>query len=305
MTKSLLLGNGINSYLGIDSLSTTSIKERFLNNYEFYKYIIEEMLHIKLPDSLHKDIADKQDNNGVEQLVDDIYKEVHNLKNDTWLYNDQYRIERILKSSSITSIFYDKEGKIDTKHSEYKMFDIKDYENIYTLNYYEFWDINHICKYLHGFFDYKNSKDGKNIKLIDKYIDKNDDFNNIKEELTGNNLEFVRLQDIVFSPTSIEKSNNTNIKPLAPSRGMHPANDLMLTKTKPLYSEVKNIDQLDIFGMSPYGDKNIIQEINKCKSVTVYVYGLNNKLKSSLEEVEEWNKVLKVKHIFKDSNTLN
>lgn len=304
MTKSLLLGNGINSYLGIDSLSTTSIKERFLNNYEFYKYIIEEMLHIKLPDSLHKDIADKQDNNGVEQLVDDIYKEVHNLKNDTWLYNDQYRIERILKSLSITSIFYDKEGKIDIKHSEYKMFDIKDYENIYTLNYYEFWDINHICKYMHGFFDYKNSKDGKNIKLIDKYIDKNDDFNNIKENLNGN-LVLVRLQDIVFSPTSIEKSNNTNVKPVTPSKGLCPANDFVLPKSKPLYSELNNINQLDIFGMSPYGDKNIIQEINNCKSVTIYVYGLNNLLKSSLEEVDEWNRVLKVEHTFKDSSEIN
>lgn len=304
MAKILLLGNGINSYLGVGSLSASSIKERFLNNYEFYKYIIEEMIHIKLPDALYKYIEDKQTDNGIEQLVDDIYTEVHILKNDTWTYNDQYRIERILKSLSITSIFYDKEGKIDTRHSEYKMFDLKEYENIYTLNYYEFWDDNHVCKYLHGYFDYKNSKDGKNIKLIDKYIDRNDDFNNIKENLNGN-LVFERLQDIVFSPTSIEKSNNTNIKPLMPLRHMYPAKDLILTKSKSLYSELNAIDHLDIFGMSPYGDKNIIQEINKCKSVTVYVYGLNNQLTSSLEEVEEWNKVIKVDQSFEDSSEIS
>ena len=39
-------------------------------------------------------------------------------------------------------------------------------------------------------------------------------------------------------------------------------NDLFLYRPKELYAELGQVDELDVFGMSPYGDASIIEKIN-------------------------------------------
>lgn len=43
---------------------------------------------------------------------------------------------------------------------------------------------------------------------------------------------------------------------------MYPAEDLFLYRPKELYVELDSVDELDVFGMSPFGDESIIEKIN-------------------------------------------
>jgi len=62
-----------------------------------------------------------------------------------------------------------------------------------------------------------------------------------------------------------------------------------------LYAKLDDIEKLDIFGMSPYGDEDLINKITKIKDVTVYIYDLKNN-----SEKDEW--IRKVKNVkLKDS----
>ena len=66
-----------------------------------------------------------------------------------------------------------------------------------------------------------------------------------------------------------------------------------------LYNDIDNIEVLDVFGMSPYGDDSLIEKINKMDYVTVYVYN-----KDISNETDEWERKLKCKHCLKDSREI-
>ena len=70
-------------------------------------------------------------------------------------------------------------------------------------------------------------------------------------------------------------------------------------KPKELYTELMGVGELDILGMSPYGDDSLIKIINKMSKVKVYVYN-----KDCSEETEIWNKKLKCPHEIIDSDLL-
>ena len=56
------------------------------------------------------------------------------------------------------------------------------------------------------------------------------------------------------------------------------------------------MEQLDIFGLSPYGDDSLIDVINRMKSVTVYVYNMKTNA-----QIKVWDKILHCPHVFVDS----
>lgn len=54
-----------------------------------------------------------------------------------------------------------------------------------------------------------------------------------------------------------------------PSDKLYPADDLFLYRPKELYVDLDSVDELDVFGMSPFGDESIIEKINEKKLVRV------------------------------------
>ncbi len=91
------------------------------------------------------------------------------------------------------------------------------------------------------------------------------------------------------------KQNNFG-EGLYPDDKLYPANDLFPSSGMgDLYAKLDDIEKLDIFGMSPYGDEDLINKITKIKDVTVYIYDLKNN-----SEKDEW--IRKVKNVkLKDS----
>lgn len=109
------------------------------------------------------------------------------------------------------------------------------------------------------------------------------------------NLSPLYTRDIVFSPEFSKKSEMIKLGQY-PSENLIPANDLFLHSSANLYEELEGINQIEIFGMSSYGDDCLLEIINDMNFVTVYVYDKNNNF-----ETEDWENILRCPHIIKDS----
>ncbi len=77
---------------------------------------------------------------------------------------------------------------------------------------------------------------------------------------------------------------NYIIDGLYPSNDLFPAEDLFPYGGRDIYKNLDNIDKIEIFGMSPYGDKTIIDKIKKIKNKKIFVYNLEQ------DQINEWEK---------------
>lgn len=289
MDKSLLLGNGVNIQLGINSLKASEIRKRFSNNLKIYKPLIEKMFDVNM-NKIIEEYSNVAEDESIEKLVTILEESIIENHKGYFTKNDEIRLEDIIVDIGLTSIFFNVETGINLKRQDVAL-KLADYKNIFTLNYYEFWDENHICKYLHGKFDlsmYDNikkkiliSEKGKNIPEYKKIIDELHKENDI-DILYRNNT------DVILSSTNKHKDKLHYVAGLYLSNDIYPSDDLLLINCKQLYKELDGIEYLDIYGMSPYGDVAIINKIKNVKNVKVYVYDKEH----HDDQLKEWEKIL-------------
>lgn len=101
------------------------------------------------------------------------------------------------------------------------------------------------------------------------------------------------LPSIIFTPEAIKKQSNIG---LFASDELFPACDLYPENFYQLYFELNGVSSLDIFGMSPHGDEDIISKIKAIRNVTIYVYEKNKN-----KETIIWAKKIPTAHL-RDSN---
>lgn len=298
MAKSLLLGNGINARIGIKGLAVSEIKERFRYNMYRNSFVSEELYGITLSKDVCEDIIQSSKVDGIESLAGSLYTYTKTHVNRKWTDNDEIRLQDVVKCIALTSIFYDDMGKICTDYDSKKLLDINGYEKVYTLNYIEFWDENEECIYLHGKIDLDSLGDEQNILLASR---ERNCFSKYKDAMDvigkSNNVKLIDTSNIIFSPDSIPKEKLIDVIGVYPSNNLYPADDLLLHSKRELYVQLGAVEELDIFGLSPYGDDSLINVINRMKSVTIYVHNMKNSV-----EVEGWDKILYCPHVFKDSS---
>lgn len=297
MAKGLLLGNGINAYLGIKELSVMDIGERFRKNVAVYSSIIQNLFELQIDDQFLKDLEKIVKELGIESLAGILYKYIKENKKGMWTDNDEYRVQDVIACICISAIFFTEEGKIDSHFDKTKLFSMAEYDYIYTLNYNEFWDEEKQCIHLHGKVDLPRLENKGRAILIStgrKYLDS---YVRAVEQIKKTNsvIEF-NPTDIIFAPENIEKNKLICVSGLFPSDKLYPADDLFLYRSKELYKELEEIDELDIFGMSPYGDESLLEIINKKKKVRVYVYKKNENKEASI-----WQKKLTCEYELLDS----
>lgn len=114
-----------------------------------------------------------------------------------------------------------------------------------------------------------------------------------------NNVIVFEPNDIIFAPEGIEKNNLISVTGIFPSNKLYPADDLFLYRGKELYTELDKVNELDIFGMSPYGDQSIIDKINSKNKVRVFIHKKNIN-----EETKVWDKKLTCTHELIDSSEM-
>lgn len=298
--KSLLLGNGINNYIGIAELSEANIKERFRKIVCNSSCVFESLFGVKVNYDIYDKVILNINNYGIESLGGVIYKYIKENTTDQWIDNYEIRLQDIITSIALTSIFFTEHGKIKTAGCKEKMFDVSKYDNIFSLNYTEFWDDNKSCKYLHGEFNLDAIKDNDIIYLASAERYNYDKYKNAIEQIKKNsNVIIIDTRGIIYAPEGIPKSNLICVSGIYPSEKIFLAEDLFPFEKTSLYNVLDNIEVLDVFGMSPYGDDSLIEKINKMDYVTVYVYN-----KDISNETDEWERKLKCKHCLKDSKEI-
>ena len=145
MKKGLLLGNGINSRIGVDSFSVDNIWRRFIENIRKYKPVFEATFDITIYEDEIVDVLLNSSNRGIETLAGTVYKYICDKIGSKWSTNDDIRLQDLLTCIAITTIFLDENGKKKVNYKVDQLPDFSVYDMVFTLNYYEFWDYNHIA----------------------------------------------------------------------------------------------------------------------------------------------------------------
>lgn len=266
INKNLLLGNGVNQNSSSKELNPLKINKRFISLLNDNMKVTEHKIIKNIYNKYKKEIANTRKDN-IEEFSSFIF---YKLINDFKIDNDKYRLRDILKTTAIKSIFINNDRFIDIKINKKIKEKILTYDNIFTLNYYAYWDENKVCNYLHG-----------RVKFIDG--------------------EIANIQDLAFNPNlKVPKSKS---KLIYPSENLYPRKDLKPGKKFKLYRDLKEISTINIFGVSPYGEDDLFNILNKMDRITIFIYQIS----SNLEEIKKWEKKLsKVNNlIFKDAGEFN
>jgi hypothetical protein len=115
---------------------------------------------------------------------------------------------------------------------------------------------------------------------------------------TNSVIEFYP-NDIVFAPSEVEKDKLVCVTGISPSNRLYPADDLFLYRAKELYADLDLVDELDVFGMSPFGDESIIEKINEKNLIRIFVYNKNEN-----DETKVWESKLKCKYELLESDDM-
>ena len=283
MKKGIILGNGINNRIGIDSFSLEQIRRRFVENIRRYMPLFEASFDKCFDEAEMVDELISSTNWGIETLSGIVYEYISKQFGDKWSVNDDIRLQDLLTCIAITTIFLDRYGKRRVSYQVDKLPDFTRYDSVFTLNYYEFWDKENIAKPLHGHVDLnKISEDTDMIVSIPRMRYKK--YKTTVDELAKENkVQMIDLGEVIFAPSTVDKNHLICVEGLYPSNKLFPAEDLFLPNPKTLYKKLEEIDEIDIFGVSPYGDDSIIDIINTRKKVRVFVYN-----KASSKETKDW-----------------
>lgn len=300
MARGLLLGNGINSRIGIAGLSVMHIAEKFVKNVSVYSVLIEKVFGVQIRNDFGKILELPISELGIESLAGLLYKYVKKSKKEIWTCNDEYRLQDLITCICLTSIFYDKTGKIRQNFDKNKMISINDYDYIYTLNYVEFWDNMHKCIYLHGKIEWSELPDKKDVIFVSSGRMKLKKYADAVEGIRmTNSIVNIYPNDIIFAPAGVNKDKLICTSGIYPSDKLYPADDLFLYRGKELYTELDLVDELDIFGMSPFGDESIINKLNQKNKIRVFIYN-----KKTNDETKVWEIKLTCNYELLDANSI-
>lgn len=300
MERNLLLGNGINAHLGVTGMVVAEIAERFTNALIQYNDFFDLMFGVRFTKELCHALFARVNDLGIESLASVIYEYIKRKIMCTKSISDN-DIMRLLDSiicCAITAIFYEGSIKLGRIYLKDRLPDISHFTNIYTLNYAEFWDATGRCIHLHGKYDLNLVKE--NGKRVLHYSAERSEgyegYNEIVEQLKSiYNMCKLETRNIVFSPASQKKSDIVVVG-CYPSEALFPSNDLFPHIPTPLYEELSDVRSIEVFGVSPYGDNDIVKRLNTMEKVTIYVY--NSKIN---EESKVWDSLLTCPHAIKDS----
>lgn len=252
-----MLGNGINSNSDSDLLTNGNILKRFSYFYNLFLDDIKQAdLKLELSDAINSVSRFK---GNIEEIAAEIYDCVKKRfinKVGYFSGNHEQRIKRFLKEVALNAIFKKEENIIHIAINNEIVRKICGYDTILSLNYYEYWDDSRRSIHLHGKVDF----DGNKIKNIDK---------------------------CVFSPLLDMPKSKSDA--LYPSEHLFPSDDTFPMGEYTLYKEFEDINEIEIFGVSPTGDNELIEALSKIEKIKIFVYNLN----INNQEINSWEKIIK------------
>lgn len=151
--KNLLLGNGINMHLGVTNMSVTDIAARFKKCLVISSPFYELLFGIAFTEKICNDIFQASEKLGIESLANSAHSFVINNTPQKMTLNFRMRLLDAIICTALTAIFFNGSEKIGMNFNKNKLPNLNYYDNIFSLNYVEFWDANNQCIFLHGQFN--------------------------------------------------------------------------------------------------------------------------------------------------------
>lgn len=168
MKKSILLGNGVNMFLRISSLSTENIAKRFENALLNSSCFYELLFNVSFTKDICKELISYNQN--IEKIVGNVYNYI--IDHTTCSYNENLYIRLVdeLTGTAINAIFFEKYNYIDFSFSSNNLSKLQLYEYIFSLNYIEFWDEHNKSIFLHRKYNLPDIiPDNKPIQFYNRY----------------------------------------------------------------------------------------------------------------------------------------
>lgn len=292
MRENLLLGNGINLDLGITDLHAEAIFQRFqdilIKTSPLYEYRMGKGFDKQICNSIFADCKNSAEKLGIESLARNVYDYLKNT--DKWSENKERELKDFIAVSAINAIFYNGDTTINitpinNDANRIKISTLKAYNNIYSLNYAEFWDSANKCCFLHGNYKLPEvSSAGKDIILFYPYKDDSGTYKRHIDQLSDKYSMQKYLPNVVFTP--LMDKQDSLYDGHVPGENLFPGLNVFPADIPKLYIELNDIESLDIFGMSPFGDDRLIQRLSVIPNLRIYVY------KKEKEQVDKWNDLL-------------
>jgi len=298
----LLVGNGINLTVS-DYFKTNQIairiKKMFPIAFDFFEFQYNVTFLKDLEEFFDFDNYSK----GLEDLLYDCFKLiVEKRKQDYFnkLTKDKfYELLTLLKKLFINALFIEDNNLIKLEIPQSIIQEVKSYKNVFSLNYYEFWDEDKVTNHLHGKIHYQpfNRDD---FGIDDKKMSTDIDYAFTIDQMLTSYYYFPinNLDELIILPLkyNIDKKQVLDFQQEYQVNGFIIHKRFEEVKKKKLYSELENLSSISIFGVSPFGDEYLMNILSKIREVTIYIYDLYN----NFTEIEAWKK--RVSHaIFKDS----
>lgn len=292
MRKNLLLGNGINLDLGISELCAEAIFQRFqdilIKTSPLYEYLMGKGFDTQICNSIFADCRNSAEKLGIESLARNVYDYLKS--SDKWSQNNERELKDFIAVSAINAIFYNGDTTINiapitNDTNRIKISTLNAYNNIFTINYAEFWDSANKCCFLHGNYKLPEmSSIGKDIILFYPYKDNSGTYKRHIDQLSDKYSMQKYFPNVVFTP--LMDKQDSLYDGHVPGENLFPGLNVLPASIPKLYIELNDIESLDIFGMSPFGDERLIQQLSVIPNLKIYVHNKEKK------QVDKWKELL-------------
>ena len=258
----LLIGNGINFCGTTNDFLSEAIAHRFgeVIQKRISNHNDKEFVYF---DGINKELEFEGYKNNIERLAYEVYEFVcvkyKKYEKKDLSINDEMKFISLIKNMAINAIFFKDSKFIENEIPEELVRKISLYVNVLTLNYFEYWDKNSICIHLHG-------------KIRRPFYSE---------------LIHAETEELIFSPAfnNITKTDVINLGAY-PSDRLYPSEDLYPKEPKKLYKDLDTIQRIEVLGISPYGDDELIEKLKMIEKVKILIYDS----KKNDDETDEWTK---------------
>lgn len=124
----------------------------------------------------------------------------------------------------------------------------------------------------------------KDIILFCPYNDISGTYKRLIDSLANKYSMYKYFPNVVFTPL-LDKQDSLYVGH-CPGEAFFPDPNTFPYKVPKLYVELNDVESLDIFGMSPFGDDRLIQKLSTIPNLRIYVYNMDKK------QVDKWNDLL-------------
>lgn len=291
----LLLGNGINISAST-KFTTGKIIERIKNLLSQATYFLPIHYNVSMLENLEKKLETLSLSKSIEEIMYELVKDI--TQNYLTRYNKNLtttnflEITTLLKIIIINAIFIDNGKMIDVNIDKNLSAKVISFEKVFSLNYYEYWDVKGIACYLHGCANVRESSNDD--ILYDENLYKTDiDYNDSIESLQIENFYFPirNINELILIPSKykLNKQQYFDLNEQYDQYGFlitPKMRDAIITRN--IYKPLTELESVSLFGVSPFGDDLLIESLKSIPKIIIYIY----KKDCNINEVTEWSKKL-------------